>query len=404
MTAATATSLRPPAAWPVLALGFRPFYLAGAAAALLLLPLWLAVYAGLLALPLADPLAWHAHEMLFGFGAAVIAGFLLTAVRNWTGADTPRHLPLAGLVAVWLAGRLAPFLLPGWPAAIIDLAFLPLLGAALARPIFAMTVRKASQRPWLPLVVLSLLTGANLLQHLGMLGGPEQLLTVGRTLGLGTVAILIAVIAARIVPSFTMSGAGIFVPAAPQRDRIALFVLILAVGLNVAAVLLPLPAALLAALLAAVNAAAALLHLARLQQWRSWQALRVPLLAILHLAYLWLPVAFALRAVAALNDSVPTALADHALAIGAMAGLMLGMMTRSSLGHTGRALKAGPVEIAIYAAITLAALLRLCAGLHADWALPLLAAAGLAWETAFGLFLLRYAPMLLRPRADGKPG
>jgi uncharacterized protein involved in response to NO len=400
MSAAVSAPLRPPVAWPVLALGFRPFYLAGALAALVLLPLWLAVFTGWLSLPLADPLAWHAHEMLFGFGAAIIAGFLLTAVRNWTGADTPRHLPLAGLVALWLAGRLAPFLLPGWPAALIDLAFLPVLAIALARPILAMQVRKASQRPWLPLVVLSLLTGANLLQHLGMLGGPEQLLGLGRTLGLGTVAILIAVIAARIVPSFTMSGAGIFVPAAPRRDRIALLVLILAVGLNVAATLLPLPAA----LLAFVNAAAALLHLARLQQWRSWQVLRVPLLAILHVAYLWLPVAFALRAAAALVDTVPPVLADHALAIGAMTGLMLGMMTRSSLGHTGRPLKAGAVEVAIYAAIMLAALLRLCAGLHAGWTLPLLATAGLAWEAAFGLFLLRYAPMLLRPRADGKPG
>jgi uncharacterized protein involved in response to NO len=401
MTAA-ARSPSPPSvpAWPVLALGFRPFYLAGAAAALVLLPLWLAVYAGLLTLPLADPLAWHAHEMLFGFGAAIIAGFLLTAVRNWTGAETPRHLPLAGLVAVWLAGRLAPFVLPGWPAALIDLAFLPLLALALARPILAMKVRQASQRPWLPLVVLGLLTGANLLQHLGMLGGAEQLLTVGRTLGLGIVAILIAVIAARIVPSFTMSGAGIFVPAAPRRDRIALLVLILAVGMNVVAALLPLPAA----LLAIVNGAAALLHVARLQQWRSWQALRVPLLAILHIAYLWLPVAFALRAVAALDASVPIALADHALAIGAMAGLMLGMMTRSSLGHTGRPLKAGAIEIAIYAAITLAVLLRLCAGLHSGWALPLLSTAGLAWEVAFGLFLLRYAPILLRARADGRPG
>lgn len=398
--AAAATSLSPAAAWPVLALGFRPFYLAGAAAALALLPLWLAVYAGLLTLPLADPLAWHAHEMLFGFGAAVIAGFLLTAVRNWTGAETPRHLPLAGLVAVWLAGRLAPFLLPGWPAALLDLAFLPLLALALAQPILAMKVRQASQRPWLPLVVLGLLTGANLLQHVGMLGGPVQLLIAGRTLGLGTVAILIAVIAARIVPSFTMSGAGIFVPAAPRRDRIALVALIFAVGLNVAATLLPLPAA----LLAIANATAALLHVARLQQWRSWQALRVPLLAILHVAYLWLPVAFALRAVAALDATIPIALADHALAIGAMAGLMLGMMTRSSLGHTGRPLKGGAVEIAIYAAITLAVLLRLCAGLHADWTLQLLAAAGLAWETAFALFLLRYAPMLLRPRADGRPG
>jgi uncharacterized protein involved in response to NO len=398
--AAVHPATAPAGGWAVFALGFRPFYLAGAGAALLLPPLWLAVYAGLVALPVADPLAWHAHEMLFGFGTAIIAGFLLTAVRNWTGADTPRGAALAGLVALWLAGRIALLVLPGWPGALIDLAFLPALAVGLARPILAMRVRKATQRPWLPLVVLGLLTGANLLQHLGSLGLLESGLALGRMLGFGTVAVLIAVIAGRIVPSFTMSATGIFVPAAPRRDRIALLVLILAVAFNVATQIAPLPGP----LLAATNGLAALLHAARLQQWRSWQARRIPLLAILHLAYIWLPVSFALRALAALDAGVMPALADHALGVGAMAGLMLAMMTRSALGHTGRPLKAGPVETAVYAAITLAALLRLCAALHAGWQLPLLVAAALAWEAAFALYLLRYLPILLRPRIDGRPG
>lgn len=392
MTAAAATSLRPPATWPVLALGFRPFYLAGAAAALVLLPLWLAVFAGRLTLPLADPRTWHAHEMLFGCGAAIIAGFLFTAVRNWTGGETPRGLKLGALLLLWLAGRLAPFVAEPAIAAGIDLLFLPAVAIAVAKPIAAMTPARGQHRPWMPVIMLSLLSLANLLHHAGYAD-------TGRALGFGIVALLIAVIAGRVIPSFTMTGAQVPVPAAPWRDHLARITLILAIALDVAAQIAPVPAA----PLAAVNLIAAVAHAARLQQWRSHRALRVPLLAILHIAYAWLPAALLLRALAALDLVVP-ALADHALAIGAMSGLMLGMMTRSSLGHTGRALKAGPVEIAIYAAIMLAAALRLCAGLHADWTLPLLAAAGLAWEAAFGLFLLRYAPMLLRPRADGKPG
>jgi len=381
---------------PVFALGFRPFYLGGAAAAFLLLPLWLAVYQGGLDLPMsisgADPLAWHAHEMLFGFTAAIIVGFLYTAVRNWTGHDTPHGGALAALLLVWLAGRIAPFIAAAPVVAVIDLAFLPLAAAGLVPPILRLQPRGGQRRPWMPVIVLGLLGLASLLDHIG---DPQ----LARALAFGTVMMLIAVIGGRIIPSFTMTGAQVMVPVAPTRDRIALIVLGLAVLCDIAEQVIALPAA----LLVLVNGIAAVVHLARLQQWRSHKALRVPLLAILHVGYAWLPIALALRALAAL-DLVAPALAVHALTVGAMAGLMLGMMTRSSLGHTGRALKAGPVEIGIYVAITLAALARLCAGLHADFQWPLLCAAGLLWEVAFGLFLLRYVPILLRPRADGKPG
>lgn len=380
-------------------IGFRPFYLAGACWAALALPLWLAAFAGHAVLPMADPLAWHAHEMLFGFGTAVIAGFLFTAVRNWTGHDTPRGAALAGLAALWLAGRILLLCLPGWPAAAVDLAFLPAVAIGVAKPIMAMPLRGGARRPWMPVIMLGLLGIANLLHHLGNLGRLDNGHAIGMSAGLGTVALLIAIIAGRVVPSFTMTAARVTVPPAPRRDRAALIALGLAVALDIAAQMVAVPAL----LLVVVNGVAALLHAARLQQWRSRHALRIPLLAILHIAYAWLPVALALRALAALGLVAP-ALATHALGAGAMAGLMLGMMTRSALGHTGRPLKAGPVEIAIYGAITLAALLRLCAGLHAAAQLPMLAAAGLAWEAAFGLFLLRYAPMLLRPRLDGKAG
>lgn len=391
----TATALTPAPTsqpWPVLALGFRPFYLVGAASAVILLPLWLATLDGHLMLPLPDPLGWHAHEMLFGFAAAILAGFLFTAVRNWTGGDTPRGRALGALVLLWLAGRLAPFVAPPLVAAAIDLAFLPAIAFAVAKPIAAMTPPRGQRRPWLPVIVLALLSVANLLHHSGSAG-------LARALGFGVIAMLIAVIAGRVIPSFTMTGAKISVPAAPRRDRVALIALGLAVALDVAAQVVPVPTM----PLAAANVFAAVIHAARLQHWQSHRALHVPLLAILHIAYAWLPVALGLRALAAL-DLAPLALALHALGVGAMAGLMLGMMTRSSLGHTGRPLRAGGWEIAIYAAITLAAVLRLCAGLQANWTLPLLCAAGLAWEAAFGLFLLRYAPMLLRMRVDGKPG
>jgi uncharacterized protein involved in response to NO len=378
--------------WPVLALGFRAFYLAGALSAVILLPLWLVTLDGHLALPVADPLNWHAHEMLFGFAAAILAGFLFTAVRHWTGGETPRGAALGALVLLWLAGRLAPFVAPPTIAAAIDLVFLPAIAIAVAKPIAAMTPPRGQRRPWLPVIVLALLSMANLLHHL------EQV-AVARALGFGVIALLIAVIAGRVIPSFTMTGAQVSVPATPRRDRIALIVLGVAVALDIAAQVVTIPAA----VLAVVNIFAAVVHAARLQQWQSHRALRVPLLAILHIAYAWLPVALGLRGLAAL-DLVPPALALHALGIGAMAGLMLGMMTRSSLGHTGRPLRAGRWEIAIYAAITLAAGLRLCAGLHPDWTQPLLCAAGLAWEASFGLFLLRYTPILLRARIDGKPG
>lgn len=382
---------------PVFALGFRPFYLAGAASTAILLPLWLAAFEGAITLPLADPMAWHAHEMLFGFTAAIIVGFLYTAVRNWTGHDTPKGGALAALVLVWLLGRIAPFLAAPQPvAAIVDLAFLPLAALGLVPSILRMQPRpndhSRHRRPWLPVIMLGLLGIANLLHHTGL---PET----GRALGFGTIMMLIAVIGGRVIPSFTMTGAQVTVPAAPQRDRIAVIALGLAVLCDIVAQRVAMPAL----LLVLVNGLAAAIHAARLQQWRSHKALRVPLLAILHVGYAWLPVALILRALAAV-DLVAPALPLHALGIGAMASLMLGMMTRSALGHTGRALKAGPVEIAIYAAITLAALTRICAGLHAEFQIPLLCAAGILWEAAFGLFLVRYVPILLRPRADGKPG
>ncbi|MBS4045628.1 MAG: NnrS family protein [Alphaproteobacteria bacterium] len=392
MTAAALTPAPISQPWPVLALGFRPFYLVGAASAVILLPLWLATLDGHLTLPVPDPLGWHAHEMLFGFAAAIIAGFLFTAVRHWTGGDTPRGRALAALVLLWLAGRIAPFIATPVIAAAIDLVFLPAIAIAVARPIAAMTPPRGQRRPWLPVIVLTLLSLANLLHHLDQIA-------VARALGFGMVAMLIAVIAGRVIPSFTMTGAQVSVAPAPLRDRVALIALGLAVALDIAAQIVPVPAV----PLAVVNILAALIHAARLQQWRSHRALRLPLLAILHIAYAWLPVALLLRGLAYL-DLVSPALALHALGVGAMAGLMLGMMTRSSLGHTGRPLRAGGWEIAIYVAITLAAVFRLWAGLQTDWMLPLLCAAGLAWEAAFGLFLLRYAPMLLRMRMDGKPG
>lgn len=387
------------AVWAPLALGFRPFYLAGAVSAAGLLPVWLAAFFGLADMRAGDPLAWHVHEMIFGYAAAIIAGFLLTAVRNWTGRETLRGGGLAGLVALWLAGRILPFLAPGWAAAIVDLAFLPAIAIAITRPILAMKLRAGGRRPWLPVIILLVLAAANLTLHLEQLGLWTGGRLFGQSLALGAIAVLIAAIAGRVVPSFTMTAVKVVVPPAPWRDRAALTVLIVAVVVDVLSTQMPLSGW----CLATANGVAAFVHAARLQQWRSLRALRVPLLAILHIAYAWLPLALALRALSALGFVSPT-LAVHALTVGAMSGLMLAMMTRSALGHTGRPLKAGRVEVAIYAAITMAAVLRLCAAIHPAFQLSLLVGAGLAWEAAFVLFLVRYTPVLLRSRADGLPG
>lgn len=380
--------------------GFRPFFLAAALWAMAALSLWLAWLDGRIALPSAfDGLTWHIHEMLFGFVFAAIAGFLLTAVPNWTGRLPLQGWPLIGLAGLWAAGRLAVAgsAVIGAPAgAAVDLAFPLALLAVIAREVLA-------GRNWrnLPmLAALGVLTLANGLFHAEALGWADTA-AAGWRLAIATVIAMISLIGGRVVPSFTrnwLSKRGEAALPAPFGgiDRATL---VLTVAWALLWTALPEgPATAIAAL------AAAALQFIRLGRWRGHRTGADPLVWILHLGYLWVPVGLALNGLAGLGTVVSPSAAVHAFTAGAMGTMIPAVMTRASLGHTGRPLIAGGATVALYLMVTAAALLRIAAAFHADFYGPLLAASGILWLAAFGTFAAAYGPILCRPRADEATG
>ena len=375
-------------------LGFRPFYLLAALLAVLALPVWVAQYLGAISWPRIG-LGWHMHEMVFGVAVAVIVGFLLTAVRAWTGLWTPRASHLAALAALWLAGRAAMLAGPSPLAALVDLAFLPLA----AWPMWRVLRQAGNKRNrFLPLLLL-VLAVANGFYHAAALGWIALSPATPVEAAILVIVLIESTIGARVIPMFTRNGVPGSAPIEnPRRDRIAL-------GLTAAVAvgwLLPLPPA----LFAAIAGAAACASLLRLAGWKPQRTFGVPLVWILHLSYGWIGVGFVLLALAALNLVTFTA-AFHALAVGSMAGLIIGMMTRTALGHTGRPLTAGAADVAMFWLIQFGALARLCAALSPDLGLARgtsLVAAALAWTLAFGLYAAVYGPYLWRARIDGKEG
>ena len=384
----------------VLSYAFRPMFLAAALWAIVALGLWLAQFLGYLQLPTRfDPLAWHLHEMLFGFVLAAAAGFLLTAIPNWTGRLPVRGGPLAALAALWLLGRAATLvsaLLPAWLAVAADLAFPLVLFAVAAREV-------AVGRNWrnLPtLAPVAVLVAADLLMHLEALAVPVPG-GLGWRLGMAAPLLLIAVIGGRIVPSFTRNWlAKRKSPRLPAPQGLV----------DKAALGLLAPALLLWAALPGSPASAGLLLLAALAQaWRlsRWTGLATwaePLLFILHLGYAWLAAGLALLGLSILTEAVPPSAALHALTAGAITVMILAVMPRVTLGHTGRALTAGRTTLAAFLLINAAALARVGAAWLPEFLIELLALAAACWIAAFGLFLLVYGPMLLtrRPSEAGR--
>jgi uncharacterized protein involved in response to NO len=383
----------------LLSAGFRPFFLAAALWAAVAIPLWLAAFAAGLAPPSALPaLVWHVHEMVFGFAAAVVAGFLLTAIPNWTGRMPLQGGPLFGLVVLWAIGRLAVLFSAfcGTPAAAFaDLSFPAAFLGVVAREVVA----GSNWRNLPMLAALALLLIGNLLVHLGALGlAPTA--ELGNRLGLATLWMLISLVGGRIIPSFTRNWLakarpGTAPPAPAGRlDRAALAVTGLALALWVSAP--QAPATAWAVLVA--GAAVAL----RLSRWSGTKALGEPLLLILHVGYGWLALGLFLLGVDSLYPLLPATAALHALTVGAIGTMTLAVMTRASLGHTGRPLRAGPGTRTIYALITLAALLRVLSPFAGGRIVFALWLAGMAWSGAFGLFALLYGRALAsaRVRAD----
>lgn len=386
----------------IFAYGFRPFFLLAGIAGLALLTGWIAVLVtGVWPGGTMSAVSWHGHEMLFAFVSAAVAGFLLTAVPGWTGTRALSGWPLAGLVGLWLAGRLAVLPFTGTPpvlAALIDLAFFPALGAALAGPLIA--AGKLRNSAFLGL--LSLMTFANLLFHLEWLGAAANGAAYGQALALGVVLTMVAVIGGRIVPAFTRNALRARGVDAPVESLSWIEKATLASTLLMIPADLALPGSALAGLLALTAAVA---HGLRLAHWQPLKTLGQPILWVLHLGYAWVPVALTLKAASLLGGPVSASAWVHALTAGAFSTMIVAVMTRASLGHTGRPLMVSRPTVAGYLLLTVASALRVLAPeLPGEFYWPALQAAGAAWIAAFALYLLVYAPILLAPRADGRPG
>jgi len=372
----------------LLSYGFRPFFLLGSIWSGLQVMVWLPMFFGEVSVPTAfAPRDWHAHEMLFGYVAAVVAGFLLTAIPNWTGRLPLQGTPLLVLLATWLAGRLAVALsaTTGWLAAlVIDAAFLVLMIAAVAREIVA----GKNWRNAKIVALLGLLGGTNIAFHLE--AHLEGAAYKSAQLAIATVVMLIMVVGGRIVPSFTrnwlMRQQPGMLPAPVGRfDRACLAIS------GVALVVWIYDAESLAAaiLLAAAGAA----NTVRLARWAGHRTAGDRLVFILHLAFGFLPLGFALLAMAAFQ-LIPQSAGIHAWTTGAMGTMTLAVMSRASLGHTGRPLQASPQLQAVYALALAAAVARILAAMVASWSVALLHVAGFAWATAFLGFAVLYAPVL----------
>lgn len=380
---------------PLLRLGFRPFYIGGALLAALIVPLWVAMFLGWVQLtpPKAAPMLWHAHEMLFGFAVAIIIGFLMTAGKAWTGLATPRGAALGALALLWLAARVASVVGPYAVYAALDMALLPLVAGVLVN----ILLRSRNHRN-LPLaLILALLAVANLGFHLSVLGVLDVSAMTALHAGLALVVMIECVMAGRVIPAFTMSATpGLKLPAIAWVERASLGLTGLGLALWVFA-----PAGVWGLI---VLALAAGLQVKRLLGWRPLITRDRPILWVLHASYAWFPVGLALLALAQ-TGLVPVSAGVHALAVGATGGLIIGMLTRTARGHTGRPLKVSRAEVAAYGLVMLAAALRVLLPLVSPGLLVVsLLGAALAWSAAFLIYLWIFTPWLISTRLDGKDG
>ncbi|WP_029557176.1 NnrS family protein [Xanthobacter sp. 91] len=388
----TAATLRAFTGLALLSRGFRPFFLGAGLFALVAIAVWPAVFLGEVILPTAfSAVEWHAHEMLFGYGAAVIAGFLLTAIPNWTG-----RLPVAGnalgsLVLLWFAGRAAVLVSAkiGWAtAAVIDVAFLAVFALVVAREVTA----GKNWRNLKVIAVVGLLAGANLAFHLEahFTGDADH---AGRA-ALALILFLILLFGGRVVPSFT----GNWLARRPNEQRPAPFDPWDAYALGISALALigwiAFPDK---GLTGIALIAAGLASLARLARWRGWRTFADPLVLVLHGAFLLVALGFlAAGATALAPDHVPPAVGLHVWAIGGIGGMTLAMMTRATLGHSGQALAATPGTVAVYLLVVAALVARVAMACLPQWMAPLMLAAAGFWCAAFAGFVIIYGPMLVR--------
>lgn len=374
-------------------LGFRPFYLLASVFSAVSVLLWAAQYSGMLPFAYLQGHLWHGHEMLFGYAMAVVAGFLLTAVRAWTGQPTVIGAPLMALAALWVAGRVLVLTPLNTWAAVVNAAFPVALAVAIAIPL----LRSRNVRNYFFVGLLALMGTLVAALHLALRGVFELPPRLGLVLGLDVMLFLMAVMGGRVIPMFTNNG----VPGAgATRDALIEKLALASVALLFIADLLQLHSG----WVAGIALIGAIAHGVRLYLWRSWRTLAVPLVWILHAAYAWIVVHLVLRALAGMGWFAES-FSIHALTVGAIGGLTIGMMTRTARGHTARPLVADGYELTCFLLIQAAAMVRVFGGLaSADWYLISVQFSGALWAAAFGIFAVRYWPVLTRPRLDGKPG
>ncbi len=381
----------------LLALGFRPFFSLAGLSAILLMMGWLAIWSGGITHHMLyyGVIGWHSHEMLFGYAAAIIAGFLLTAVRNWTGVNTPSGNPLAMLAVLWIAGRLLPLLgefVPGPIIALVDLAFLPAVALAIAPPLWQ--GKQKINRIFVPLLLSMAL--ANLLVHLQSLG-ITQTANQGADAMLLLVVFLVILIAGRVVPFFTQA----VIPGyqATRRSWVETASVISLLVLILGQLVFPHPY-----LIGVVALIVAATQIVRTVGWYHQKIWTVPILWVLYTGMFWIVVGFVLLASAAMGLAGAN-LAKHALAVGGVGILTLGMMSRVALGHTGRPLEpVRPVEWA-FGLLNLATVARVFGPmlLPEKYTLWVHLSGGI-WMLCFLIFSVVYLPILFQPRVDGKPG
>lgn len=381
----------------VLNLGFRTFYSLGAMMGVVALAYWLHGFAGG-----ATPdsylkgISWHSHEMLFGFLVAVMTGFLFTAVRNWSGLPTPAGAALAVVALLWLAARVLLFTGPFALAVAVDLVFLPVIAFAIAAPI----LRSRNKRNYKVVGIVAILAALHLLFHLALAGEIPRVFARGSMFAaIDLVAVMFALIGGRVIPAFTRNA----IPGAnPRHVPWVEFMAFLSLGL-IAILDLGTPWwSNLGWGPTVLFAVAGAVHLLRLVLWQPQVTFKNPLLWMMPIAYAWLPVALFLNALSSMGMGSPSAWI-HALTVGALSSMMMAMMMRSSLGHTGRPLVASGTDIVAFLLLQFAATIRVIASSVGDYR-TMVILSGVLWILAFALFLARYLPMLLRPRADGKPG
>ena len=383
--------------YPLFAMGFRAFFALAGLSALALITVWNSLSNGSLHIDNYYPVInWHAHEMLLGYSTAVIAGFLLTAVRNWTNTQTVTPDQLVSLCFLWIYGRVLPFyseLVPDVLIAAIDWAFLPVLVYFVSKPL----LKAANYKNLIFTGLLLAMMLGNGLIHAEVLGMTESTANLGLNLVLAIIVMMILVIAGRVFPFFTERGLSGVVCIRNQSLDITTIVVSLGVflllTLNVSGLLLTIFAVL-----------AVVLNVMRVSAWYDSRIWFVPLLWVLYVGYGWLILGFGLLALSA-HSIVSPSLALHAFTVGGIGILTLGMMARVALGHTGRALKASNVMAIAFVLINLAALLRvLLPTLLPTWYGDFVLASSYCWLAAFSLFVYYYAPILTEARVDRQPG